>query len=727
MAAASSSEYTFTGFEIHGMYLGGGHDLKVGTGSVTGTMTGVGCLTISDLFNLGNGSHSVKTLSIEGIFDLKAGATLQLTNDSLDTHDIEVRGELWIAAAADTGMVKKDELGYDIDTSLLVDGGIVKIYKAVGETEHVYAGTTHTALGAGGGVFIVEEGIIFTSGSVTGDGNYTKSGSGTHIINGIAIDGNIIINDGTTTLFNVAEVSNKADQVFVQDGAVLDVSFGSTLEASMITVQDGGTMTNAGTVATGSLMLNNGTLELNVTFKNESVPMITTGSLALVNNAKINVIGGQNQQTYENLIEVTGGVTSSDLAKLNTNQKALYRTAWTTTNNTTLDLLVQTLTVKEYANEIGWKRGNVSAVAGLFDAFIFSQGQAEVMQLFAAASMSSVGEIEDILQKMKELEDDQLQTALRAAMAGELVGNAARMVMGSPQRTLFRQLDALPTHTVSANRTANRHTWGQAQSSPGNLRLWFNPYAQSEKGDADDTTYDGYSLTRAGFMIGGDTNLTNQIVAGLAFHYGSPNVKSDLGKITADDYMIGAYMKVPLFWQIMANGMIAYGTQKYSYDGTGGTADFDGNTIFGSLEFSRPFAFLSKFHLTPLVGLDFQSIGMDDLAVRLPHLDMSMPISPDGLDTVMVRLGLQGECFNIRSRVQYIRQVGGDDFMSSAIRLDTTSASVRSVQWGKDWVNVGLGYDFVQVKNFRLSADYDLDMGKNVTSHLGSVSAVLTW
>lgn len=260
------------------------------------------------------------------------------------------------------------------------------------------------------------------------------------------------------------------------------------------------------------------------------------------------------------------------------------------------------------------------------------------------------------------------------------------------------------------------------------MRLWLNPYAQSERGDGDSTTFDGYTLTRVGFMLGGDMNLTNQIIAGVVFNYGNPNIKNDLGKVRADDFMIGAYAKIPIYWQITANAMIGYGMQQYTYDGAGGKSKFDGNTIFGSLEFARSFPMMQILNFTPVVGIDFQSIGIDDLAVKLPTLD-GMAINPDGLTTASLRVGLRGECMRIRTRVQYICQIAGDDYMMSAISLNNynVSANVRSVQWGKDWVNVGVGGELVQTQKFRLFADYDLDASKNTVSHLGSLSAVVMW
>jgi outer membrane autotransporter protein len=382
----------------------------------------------------------------------------------------------------------------------------------------------------------------------------------------------------------------------------------------------------------------------------------------------------------------------------------------------------------------------VSAVAGLIDRHIGDRflideevnndepdaeldDEMGMMGFFAFNELSatdvSSGTVNSNREKLEGLTNLGMNDELRTALAGELIGNAARIVMSSPHRTVFRHLESNPPVSRSTG-------WlGQARSH-SKMQLWFTPYAQSEKGKADEYTFDGYTLTRAGLMLGGDVRLTQQIVGGAVFQYGNPNIKSDLGKITADDYMVGAYMKLPIFGQITVNGMVAYGMQHYSYRGPSDNVAFDGNAIFGSLEFTRPSLIGSKLLLTPIVGVDFQSLGMDDLAVTLPSLDR-MAISPDGLDTVAVRVGLQGECYSVRARAQYIWQVSGNDYMVSTVGLGGDTASIRSIQWGKDWLSVGLGCDLGQLNAVRLSADYDCDISKNTTSHIGSIKAVVSW
>ena len=754
MMQDSEQDFQFANFEIAGTYHGGGHNLTVfDRGTVTGTMTDVGDLTVQGLFSLDSGEHSAATLFVKsGTFDLKAGAMLQLTNDSSD-YDVEVRGTLLIASADDNGIFngifKKNDEESPVPTNFFLNGGTVEIYMPAEGTDYLIAETMNITLGASGGkhggTFIVPEGMTFMSGSITGTeegAHYWKSGKGTHIINGFATKASIQMVDGTTILNSGVNEKQEATSVMVSNGATFEVSSDVVLALTgSMTIRTGGVVANDGIMTMATLDIAGGTLKLQVTpaefLGGESMPAtVSTAKLILDHNAKILIDHDQHQlglgtHTYKNIIEVTGneGITNAHLQTLNTHQMALYRSEWkrtTTESGDSLDLTVRFLTVLEYAGEIGWKQGNALAVAGLIDSHVgdrYQEEEAGLMRSFSAPAAS----VNSIRERLEDLSGEALNTELRAAMAGELIGNAARMVMNTPYRMVFQHLD-LMSDSMPIGTAANQSlfTLGQTRSPNSAIRLWFNPYAQSEKGNGDINTFDGYALTRVGFMLGGDANLTDRIVAGVVFNYGNPNVKSDLGKVKADDFMIGAYAKVPIYWQITANAMIGYGMQKYTYKGGGGESQFDGNTIFGSLELARTFPVIQVLHLTPVIGVDFQSISMDDLSVQLPTLGR-MPIRPDGLDTASVRVGLRGECLRIRTRVQYIRQVAGDDYMKSAISLKNTSENIRSVQWGKDWINVGLGGELVQRHNFHLFADYDLDASKNTTSHLGSISAILTW
>jgi hypothetical protein len=776
-AQPSAGGFLFDNFEISGSYIGGGFDLTVGGGKVMGEeaqMIGVGHLTTkSGVFTLGAGEHSVQTLTVDGgNFNLAAGTVLHITNED-ELPDIVIRGggQLNIDVVSGAYFTKEGEA-----VSLLMLGGSVNLVnseEATGFTTVVDFSNVGITLGEYEQRFNVGKGITLLSGSITsivlagedGPGHYTKQGLGSHEINGVFINGTISVVQGSVILHDVG-MEQFAASVAVKNGSVLDIQSGVDLTlTNMMSIEDGGVITHAGFITTKTLYIDGGGTLVVQAPPNVAATAVNTETLILGNGAKIDVGMGQLQlgkYSFENLVSVTGieGVTNAHLATLNSHQTALRRYEWQTgEDRDSLNLMIEFLTVKAYTGEIGWSQGNVSAIAGLIDRHIGnryltdeeltdeeliveelvddesaeeSDDETEMMEFFAlsaasefsaasafiAASASS-GTINSNREQLERLGISELNGVLRTAMAGELIGNAARIAMSSPHRTIFRHLE-------SNSPVGSPAGWLGQSRSHDKMKLWVAPYVQSEKGKADEYTFDGYTLTRAGLMIGGDVRLTQQIVGGVAFQYGSPSIKSDLGKITADDYMVGAYMKLPVYGQLTVNGMVAYGMQRYSYQGPSDKAAFNGNIIFGSLEFTRPSLVASKLLLTPIVGVDFQSLGMDNLSVNVPSVG-GMAINPDGLDTVAVRLGLQGMCYGVRARGQYIRQVSGNDYMISTVGIGSDTASLRSVQWGKDWVNVGLGCDLGQLNAIRLSADYDCDISKNTTSHIGSIKAVVTW
>jgi hypothetical protein len=52
---------------------------------------------------------------------------------------------------------------------------------------------------------------------------------------------------------------------------------------------------------------------------------------------------------------------------------------------------------------------------------------------------------------------------------------------------------------------------------------------------------------------------------------------------------------------------------------------------------------------------------------------------------------------------------------------------IRSTRWGKDWLNAGVGYEFLATRHWRIFADYNFDLGRRTTSHLGSINTALKW
>jgi outer membrane autotransporter protein len=252
--------------------------------------------------------------------------------------------------------------------------------------------------------------------------------------------------------------------------------------------------------------------------------------------------------------------------------------------------------------------------------------------------------------------------------------------------------------------------------------------------------FDGYDLSRYGFHLGSDIEIYRRALVGVLFSYTAPYVKSDLGRITANDYTAGIYFRIPTAWEVVANAMVGFGNQSYRYKNTYATSEFRGDSVFASIELARPFSPLGKNYshldlnhngvLTPLIALDFQSASMGSFVALDPVLG-GVLIEPGNIDSIVLRLGLLSEFRRFRTRVQYMRQLSGDDFIASQTSLlgDNllTATSIRSTQWGKDWLNVGIGGELLATRHWRIFADYNFDLGKQTTSHLGSLNTIFRW
>jgi hypothetical protein len=530
----------------------------------------------------------------------------------------------------------------------------------------------------------------------------------------------------------------------------------------------------------GTLTLQSGTLYLAGL---ETGTQIQAGSLVIENGALKSAAGINlgGSKKYTNVIQLTDSQTdiAGTVAKLNSNSStALSKNMWSINGNH-LDLTVETLTVGQFIEKQGKKlSGNAALIASVFDDVSVRQASKSANSLLARAlpeyeyaeyrdsnGNELPGAVRTALENLGT--DDAVNEAIHHALAGELAGNALRSASG-PYRTVFRQhLDGLtlnrrsitqavfpaeaqktespaaarpaaplpaalpprltPRNTSGSKRDTGDLLLGQSGSS-GIISMWFTPFVQSENADGDAVTYDGYKLSRSGFLVGGDYLIGHYAAAGAVFGYTDPTVKSTLGKITADDFSFGLYGRVPIFWGINTNMMIGFGSQSYTYANGAARSEFGGSSFFGSIEFSKKF-YRQKISFMPLLAVDFQSAKMDEFNVTDNTLG-NIAVAPGDFAATSLRLGLLGSYNGFHARLQYIRQMAGDDYVDSRTvfaNYTGAAADIRSIRFGKDTVNFGIGGDILQTRRFKLSADYDLEAGTNITAHTGSLTAAVKW
>jgi len=300
-----------------------------------------------------------------------------------------------------------------------------------------------------------------------------------------------------------------------------------------------------------------------------------------------------------------------------------------------------------------------------------------------------------------------------------LAGNAMRFALQQPSQAVFKHLgETAPLRSPSVRR-------GQVREG---FNVWFTPFGQAEHAASDAATIDGYDSSRYGFHLGSDVEIYNRAVAGVLFGYTNPNMKNDLGKISANDYTAGLYLRTPTVWEVIANVMVGFGSQDYQYKSTSGSARFRGSSLFASAELSKSLT-LPGCRLTPFAAFDFQSAAMDGFVV--PNPNIAVMIDPEDVSQTMFRVGLSGNFWKIRTRAQYMYQIAGGDSVSSRTALAvgdfTPVTHIRSIQWGRDWLNVGIGGELLATRHWHIFADYNFDWGRHTTSHLGSLTTALQW
>ncbi|MCL2005414.1 MAG: autotransporter domain-containing protein [Planctomycetaceae bacterium] len=720
-------------------------NINVQNGNIAGNLESIGRLLIGDgnaknTFTIDAGQHSIEEVIIRlhSTLDMKADTSIQLSSQT--DYALVVYGTLK-AEASNGSQIYKGDIGNpdtaqitligSIDNVGNVTGGIIEIEQGDSPGGIRFDARMNNIEIIGIGKVSVAENIRFESGQVSFGTNGNASVEGAHLIvsgggtyqtDQINIGrGLLIVEEDGTALHTLGSIT--AERLITEAGTNVIASGDAAFNDATIlgnysgnnhhlTLQKGGRIAGQIVDVNKLTLADGGTLVLDISETGMPIVSVNTWEITRPQSTQIQVVGGIDNTVYNNIIEVKDGNMTSLLPLLQSAKTALYRPTWTQEGQF-LHLNLTNLSVASYVRD-DWKQSgeNYNNAAMFLDD--------------AAAGDAAIRET------LEKLNHGQLRNLTHNTMAGELAGNAMRIALHQPAHSVFRYLDDIAsTHSPFAGFGKTR---GQVKEG---FNLWLNPYGLYESAKGDSGTVDGYDLYRYGFYVGGDIDVYNKAVAGILFGYAAPYIESDLGKITANDYTAGMYVRMVTGWEIMLNVMLGFGSQDYHYKTY--ASKFSGNSYFASAEWTRPFentfrgaltGLEADYRLIPLVAFDFQSAKMDPFSV--PSTIGRMAIDTDKLDTMAVRVGMLSEFWRLRTRVQYIRHIGGDDYVWSATSFSSgenlaSSTSIRSTKWGRNWLNVGMGYNLYATQSWRIFADYNFDMGRRTTSHFCSINSVLQW
>ncbi|MDR2168945.1 MAG: autotransporter domain-containing protein [Planctomycetaceae bacterium] len=607
-------------------------------------------------------------------FDLGSGGTILLSGGILSVNDPSSAGNEIIKNSPNLQMsnLSKFEL------------------KGLNATLNILNGSSGTEISLDIKQLKVNSGTF--SGKLTGLGSsqLVKMGNGNLIINGdnSEMAGALIQNNGTVTL-----------------------------------TTDWGDQTHAGHIDQniGKIIFNGGgkgvKVSGDVTFKDnvDVQDKITAKSFKLAGDAATVSFDNLNplNQDWENLITVTNNFDDATQNKLKTSADTtalLYsRTGTFNDTFTTFSLNYETTSLQDYATQNDMTR-NFSRVGILLDGLMSKYPN------FATTIYS--------------LQQEQVDAVLEMFLGSELAAGAQFLALSSPQHRVFNHLHNIDRSTPSGilGQTAFRIL-------TMTYDLWFEGNYRSESVSGDKDAW-GYDVDRGGMFVGVDTRLGDRIISGLTFSYGAPRISNRIGKIAADDISFGIYSRFRLFWECSVNVFLGYGVQNYKYNRAGYTTDYNGDSLYASMELIKPMQVYAYGQLIPVVAIDFQKSWSDAFVDGDAELtDLVLKIGKTNIDQTILRFGLNSKItptrqFQLRTKLQYGLQVAGDLYASANTSFalnPTITQNIRSIKKGRHNLNIGFGTDlYTADETTKFFLDYDYNYNKRSNAHTIQLGVITT-
>ncbi|GHT23349.1 hypothetical protein FACS189419_07180 [Planctomycetales bacterium] len=628
----------------------------------------------------------------------------------------------------------------DKETNIAIDGGTINI-DITNPAETFYADTLNSFLGTNGGTLNINAGTfksnsVFLADKVTG-GAVHKTGAGTWQVGNFNIgtgtlfaEGTIEFQGGITAAGKIdgvgSETKSYADIVLSKGHLLFNVSNAvyDTNNTALVAEMKSFTLgEEAGKVlVTGNGKVNeNGSL-FDYTYKIETKG---DGALALSNETDaedfvehFSVKFDNEGRALDSANNPIAGLESVKLPVLFKNQNAVFITntagegedAVTSTNYNSLEIRQQWYSVGEYLST------NHAGVAG-------KQNASQVAKALSTQIYTS-----DNTGIYRNLTDAGVMAAVNQTVAGgENSVNTAQIIASiRPTNEVFAHLNGI-SGLVDAFGGSRGQVRGQKKSKgKEGMDLWFTSFVRYEKADADNVALNNYTNTHFGMLVGGDLSLYDRCRFGLVFGYGAPRLKNDTGKSEVDDLSFGFYYRVPIFAQLYTNIYVGYGSQSYTFKSLGTDAEYDGDSVSGSIQFMRDFQ-NGELKLTPLLGFEFSTVKTDPFDINTPVGRLN--VGSNSLDQIRMKLGFNAEYWRVRGRLSWTNLLSGDKVGGTDVLFADTGAGTRvsGINMGSNWFSVGVGAKLIEYGNLNIYGDYDLDTSSRLTGHTGQLQAVLSW
>jgi autotransporter-associated beta strand protein/predicted outer membrane repeat protein len=627
--------------------------------------------------------------------------------------------------SADTLTVKINDLSDNTNFTgtVLFDGS-----QENGKQSNIHGNTT-----VGGGTMKLQNGAIY--GADTGNAAFTLADGVTLAVagtgNGIKATtitfgtNSKITGSGSLTLTGTQALNGNLNVSVVASGdtLTLNTAFTDGTPAGALTKTGAGTLTLSGAqIYTGNTNINDGTLQFG-----------DTGSITSTGNFLVNTGGTLNVSTLK-ASSITAGsfqVLGNLAGTLDLSVSGNYINTTTTIDDDTQDLLtalVPTEMVGLKMYEADFSTGfAVTSTTITADDFA-TQNKMNRNAVGAGSQINAVDDLRDYANSL--LTDEQVAAYIESIeSAPEAAAEFQGVTLWNPYKRIANQR---LFKTGFNNNAAARGILGQAPCEPvcgynsGKREFWFEGYYRYEDVNNDGNA-NGYKTNRGGMLLGVDKQIDRKLLLGATFGYGNPRANNRLARIEADDYTVGLYAKYNLSSSVFVNAFLGYGHQNYEFRNVLNRTDYNGDSMYATVELAKQVNYSRQLKLFPLIAVDFQKSWSDDFTVNVLPVGTTQRIANDSLDQTVLRFGVNSQYGNLRTRLQYGYQVGGELYGTSRSIIGGTTQTFRGVNLGRNTFNAGIGGDIPLTSNTLLFADYDFDLGERATAHTGQAGFVAKW
>lgn len=274
-------------------------------------------------------------------------------------------------------------------------------------------------------------------------------------------------------------------------------------------------------------------------------------------------------------------------------------------------------------------------------------------------------------------------------------------------------------------RGKSRKSKSKSKKAGGNYKVWadFLGYSgtlpELTKGGSE-SDVDGFGFTVGlGFPKRGKS---------LSFFYThnapTQEFEQGIGKFKTKNHLFGVMCdKTVDIFQFY--GIANAGFDDYKLSGSSASIDMDGwqMNIYGEVAAELP---VGNWNIRPHLGLGYHYLSVD------------FPTGSESPDAFESNLGVRVlrncllQTLVFQGRVSWVHQYLSETPIYR-MRYGSQVAVMSPTQFylggspGRDWICCGAGLKYYILDPLSVSVDYDLNVSKNITTHIGSLSARLIW